>query len=74
MKGETGWSSHSCRFLPLVVRCILCPKRDMSDAQAFIQCLMRIGPPMGMRMAPPIQYDLPDNRVGSYIRALQVGS
>ena len=44
----------------------------MSDAQAFIQCLMRIGPPMGIRMAPPIQYDLPDNRVGSYIRALQV--
>ncbi|XP_064649960.1 piwi-like protein 1 [Lineus longissimus] len=50
---------------------VIYSQRDSQTAQDMAQTIIRVADPMGMRMAPPALTQLRDDRVESYVHALQ---
>lgn len=46
-------------------------RRDDANAQAFLTALMRVGPPMGMKLSRPQQMQLNDNNTSSFLRTIK---
>lgn len=53
----------------LAVWSVVCPRRDMPNAQDFVRELLLVSPPMGVQMNQPQMITLEDDRVSSYINA-----
>ncbi|KAI8512036.1 Piwi-like protein 1 [Branchiostoma belcheri] len=58
-------------YVPMQNWLFIFPQRNSSQAQDFLQALVRVGPPMGMNINKPIMCEIRDDRTDNYLRTMR---
>lgn len=69
--GQATGRQQVITAVPLRTWVVLYTRRDQSKANDFITWMLKLCPQMGIDCSPPIRFELRDDRVETYIRALR---